>query len=79
MTLYYETDPADENTVPQLLPLLSAEAVETGDVQAKAQWRVLRQVRSDWSAMQLLARCLILLSRWPPKSMLPHPRRCNMR
>ena len=36
MTLYYETDPADENTVPQLPPLLSAEAVETGDVQAKA-------------------------------------------
>ena len=36
MSLYYEPDPADENTPPQLPPLLRAEAVDTGDVQAKA-------------------------------------------
>ena len=36
MSLYYEADPADETTPPQLPPLLRAEAVDTGDVQAKA-------------------------------------------
>ena len=36
MSLYYEADPADENTPPQLPPLLRAEAVTSGDVQAKA-------------------------------------------
>ena len=36
MSLYYEADPADETTPPQLPPLLRAEAVDSGDVQAKA-------------------------------------------
>lgn len=36
MSLYYETDPAEDNTPPQLPPLLHAEAVDSGDVHAKA-------------------------------------------